>query len=166
MNNKIKIFLSVCIASTFCMVGCDEDTSVPVMVSDIVFSHNSIQDTDSVVTVAAVNRPLTLRVDTNADLCTWWPAGDRLTLKSKIDPAQDSIDVFGNVVLVRSDNFEDYGLLLARGKVMSGSNQKGYTFTYTYKTPGTYNIVIVATRHGHSSPDYENSIIERTLVVE
>jgi hypothetical protein len=49
---------------------------------------------------------------------------------------------------------------------MSGSNQKGYTFTYTYKTPGTYNMVIVATRHGHSSPDYQNVIINRALVVE
>jgi hypothetical protein len=63
--------------------------------------------------------------------------------------------------LVRSDNLDDYGLLFTREKVMSGSNQKGYTFTYTYKTPGSYNMVIVAIRHGHSNPDYQNVIINR-----
>lgn len=121
---------------------------------------------DSLVTEALAGRPLNIVVQTDADVCTVWPAGDRVVLKSVADPSRDSTDVFGKLVLVRSDDFIDYGLVNARGRLMSGSPASGYSLRYVYHAPGTYQITFIAIKHGLSGPEYENKITRQTLVVK
>lgn len=147
-------------------VSCQKETVKPAAVNEITFYHPSKTNTDSLITEAKVGKVLTVKVKTNADMCTLWPAGNRLTVKSTVTPTADSIDVFGNVVLVRSDDFQDYGLLFAKGSLMTGSKTAGYSFKYTYTKPGTYKVIIVATVHGNSTAGYLNNIVEQTLIVK
>jgi hypothetical protein len=165
MKKNQNIIYAV-LAGLLLFTACQEETVEPADVIQISFYHPDKNKADSLVTEAAVGKVLTVKVNTNADLCTFWPAGDRLTVKKNGQPAVDSIDVYGKPVLVRSDDFRDYGSLFARGKVMTGSKFAGYSFKYTYTKAGTYKIVLVATVHGISSDDYQNKIIEQTLVVK
>jgi hypothetical protein len=162
----IKTLIYASAAALLFATACQKDDTQPATISGITFYHPSKMNADSLVTEAKAGRVLTVKVNTNADMCTLWPAGDRLTVKSMVTPTADSIDVYGNPVLVRSDDFKDYGLLFARGKLMTGSKSSGYSFKYTYPNPGTYKVVIIATVHGNSSADFKNNIIEQTLVVK
>jgi hypothetical protein len=162
----IKILLYSSVAALLLVAACQKDDTALATVNTITFYHPNKANGDSLVTEAKAGKVLTVKVNTNADMCTLWPAGDRLTVKSMVTPTADSIDVYGNPVLVRSDDFKDYGLLFARGKLMTGSKTAGYSFKYTYPNPGTYKVVIIATVHGNSSADFKNNIIEQTLVVK
>jgi hypothetical protein len=119
------------------------------------------------VTIVTANRPLTIKVETDGELCTAWPAGDRLTRKSVSDPTKDSLDGFNNVVLIRSDDYRDYKLAGARGVVMSGTQFNGYSLVYTlYKTPGTYKMNIISTKHGYQGPGAKTVVYSQDVIVK
>lgn len=153
-------------AFTFCLAACQKEKAEAAKVSAVNFYLRSAANADSAVSAAVANRQLTIMVKTDADQCTVWPAGDRLAVKSALNPQQDSVDVFGNTVLVRSDDYRDFGLTGARGKLMTGNKDIGYSIKYTYTTPGPYGIVIVAMKNGSSSAGFINTIVKKDLVVK
>lgn len=164
MINKLKFVMPI-ILMAIISFSCEEDEIGNPAISDVTFIEIGEDNSEQIVGSGQVGVPLTFQVTTDGDLCTLWPAGVRNILKSQLDASKDSIDVYGNVVLVASDDFQDYGLVGARGKMMTGSNARGYRFTYTYANPGTYEVVIIATKHGVSDAQYKNEIITRSLVI-
>ncbi|WP_304064214.1 hypothetical protein [Pedobacter glucosidilyticus] len=166
MKKFRNIYYLLTLVLVVVLASCQKENVESANVNEISFFHPNKINADSLVTEAAVNKVLTVKVNTNADMCTLWPAGNRLTVKSTVTPTADSIDVYGNVVLVRSDDFKDYGLLFAKGFLMTGTKTTGYSFKYTYTKPGTYKMVIVATVHGNFTDGYKNNIVEKTIVVK
>lgn len=161
---KSLIFLSFMMA----IASCNTNEAIePALIKSVTFFQPDINKKDSLVQIISTTKPLTIKVDTDAELCTVWPAGDRVVMKSKIDATKDSIDVFKKVVLVKSDDYQDYGLVGARGLVMSGTPQSGYTIQYgNYKKAGKYELVIVATKHGFKSPEAESFVFKTSVEVK
>ncbi len=163
-----KQSISIILAASLFTVpaSCKKDAAPEPIITKVQLAHKSIGNLDSIVMEVALNKAITFKVTSDADLCTLWPAGDRLTMKSVLNPTTDSLDAKGRVALVRSDDYKDYTLLGARGKMMSGSPQTGYTFSYTYTRTGTYAVVIIPTRHGISDDQFSNLIYRMNVVVK
>jgi hypothetical protein len=154
--------------SIFTLCGCTKDNTVNTpVVKSLTLYHPDVNRKDSLVTVVTANRPLTIKVETDGELCTVWPAGDRVVRKSVTDPSKDSVDKFNNVVLVRSDDYRDYKLVGARGAIMSGTQFTGYSLVYTlYKTPGSYILNVVSTKHGYDSPGAVKTVYQQSITVK
>lgn len=162
-NIKLLVFLSFMVV----VASCKTDEAIdPPQIKSVTFFHPNINKKDSLVDIISPTKPLTIKVETDAELCSVWPAGDRVTVKSKIDPTKDSIDVFKKIVLAKSDDYQDYGLVGAKGLVMSGTPQSGYTIQYSnFKKAGKYELVIVSTKHGFNSPQTESIIFKKSVEV-
>jgi hypothetical protein len=163
-NVKLLVSFSLIIA----MASCNTDETIePPQIKSVKLFQPDLNKKDSLVEIVSITKPLIVKVETDAELCTTWPAGDRVTIKSKIDVTKDSVDVFKKVVLAKSDDYQDYGLVGARGLVMSGTPQTGYTIQYSnYKKAGKYELVIVATKHGFNRPDAESVIFKKSVEVK
>lgn len=164
MNLKLLVFLSFMIALTSCN---SNEVIAPPLIKSVTLFQPDRNKKDSLVEIVSMTKPLIIKVETDAELSTAWPAGDRVTVKSRINTINDSVDVFKKVVLVKSDDYQDYGLVGARGLVMSGTPQSGYTIQYgNYKKAGKYELVIVATKHGFKSPQAESIIFKKSVEVK
>ncbi|NJK94164.1 MAG: hypothetical protein HC831_00215 [Chloroflexia bacterium] len=151
--------------SIFC--GCQKDSEVEAPeIGNITFSQvDASTGAETPVTEITSKQSVTIFVESAGNLCTVWPAGDRLTIKSKLNNANDSVDVYNNVVLTRSDDHKDYGLVGAKGRPMSFSTG-GFSLKYTYANPGTYTITIIATKHGFNSTEYKQTLVKKEVVVK
>jgi hypothetical protein len=106
-------------------------------------------------------------LETDAELCTMWPGGNRQIRQTS--SGRDSLDVWGNYVLARSDDYRDYGLNNAAGVRMTVTESErigsGFECTYTFSRAGTYEIYFLATKHGYDSPDWQRTIKTFTFTV-
>lgn len=107
----------------------------------------------------------TIGVETDADICSLWPGGIRQVVKKRGTDI-DSTDVNGNVVLSKSDCFQDYGLLKAQGLKTSLNASIGWSATYLYSNAGEYNFTVVITNHGYDSPDYKQVAVPFTVKIK
>jgi hypothetical protein len=158
------VFLSFMIALTSCN---SNEVIAPPLIKSVTLYQPDRNKKDSLVEIVSTTKPLIIKVETDAELSTAWPAGDRVPVKSRMNATNDSVDVFKKVVLTKSDDYQDYGLVGARGLVMSGTPQSGYTIQYgNYKKAGKYELVIVATKHGFKSPQAESVIFKKSVEVK
>lgn len=110
------------------------------------------------VTTPVVGTRYVIGINSDADIVTLWPGGKRQTMKTVA--GTDSVDINGNVILITSDHFSDYGLLNARGLTTSFHDVIGWNAAYTFSSPGKHTIVSVATNHGYDSNVYDQRIFE------
>lgn len=168
----MKDIKSICVSSfiflSILLSACqkEKDISEPVIRS-VSFYHPDMNKKDSLVTTISTSKPLIIKVDTDGELGTVWPAGDRVVRKTILNPSIDSTDGFGNVVLVRSDDYKDYNLTGARGIVMSGTAVTGYSIIYSlYRVPGTYKLTVIATKHGYKGPGAKSFTFSQNVIVQ
>ena len=148
-------------------LSCLKEDNVPApTVNEVKMYMLDIEGKDSLITQPTVNLPMKFVVDTDADIATVWPSGERRILKMK-NTETDSTDMFGNPVLIVSDYYMDYGLVKARG-FTTALGESGWYASYTYKTVGEFDLTIVATNHGYQGPDYKQTVYEagKVTVVE
>jgi len=113
---------------------------------------------DSLITVIFKGAKIKIVVYTGADMVSVWPGGIRTIMKKK-NSTLDSLDMFNHPVLVKSDCYSDYGLVLAKGLTTTVMDKGWYCF-YTYPTAGEYNLTVVATNHGYDGPDLKRVIFD------
>lgn len=141
----------------FVFLSCLEEDIVPnPSVNGVYMYMTDIAGNDSLITQPTVNEPFRFVVDTEADIATVWPGGERRIMK-KVNTETDSIDMFGNPVLIVSDYYTDYGLVKARG-FKTALGETGWYTSYTYKTVGEFDLTIVVTNHGYQSADYKQVV--------
>lgn len=107
----------------------------------------------------------TVAVESNADMITIWPGGERETMK-KAGTAVDSTDINGNVVLAKSNHYGDWGLLRARGLKTNLNEEIGWSTLYKYPESGTFTLTVIATNHGYDSNDYDQRIFPFEVKIE
>ncbi len=167
MKDKKSIYVSSFIFLTILLAACKKETDIsePVIRS-VSFYHPDMNRKDSLVTTISTTKPLIIKVDTDGELGTVWPAGDRVVIKKVLTPSIDSTNGFGSVVLLRSDDYKDYKLTGARGIVMSGTAVTGYSIIYSlYRVPGTYNLTVIATKHGYKGPGAKTTTFSQNVIV-
>ncbi|GAA4447224.1 hypothetical protein GCM10023091_41740 [Ravibacter arvi] len=118
---------------------------------------------DSLVTEVPSGKPVKIVVGTDADMCSVWPGGIREIMKKKVSTDggvtfPDSIDMFNNPVLVKSDLYSDYGLVGARG-LKTALSAEGWYCSYTYPKPGSFDLVVVVTNHGYDSYNFKPAVV-------
>ena len=113
---------------------------------------------DSLITVIFKGAKIKIVVYTGADMVSVWPGGIRSIMKKK-NSTVDSLDMFNHPVLVKSDSYSDYGLVLAKG-LTTTVTEKGWYCFYTYPTAGEFNLTVVATNHGYDGPDLKRIIFD------
>ena len=153
--------------ASFLFSSCLKEDIVPVpTVTDVKMYMSDIDGNDSLITQATVGESFKFVVETDADIATVWPAGERRVMKMTNSEA-DSLDMFGNPVLIKSDYYSDYGLVKARG-YKTALGETGWYFSYTYEEAGEYEPVIVITNHGYQSADYKQVVHygEKVVVTE
>lgn len=154
---KIKYSILIGLFTPFIFLSCLEEDIVPVpKVNDVKMYMMDIEGNDSLITQPTINQSVKFVVETDADIATVWPGGERRIVKMKNTEA-DSIDMFGNPVLIVSDYHSDYGLVKARG-FKTSLGESGWHTSYTYKTAGEFDLTIVATNHGYQSADYKQIV--------
>ncbi|MCF2489377.1 hypothetical protein [Dyadobacter sp. CY347] len=117
---------------------------------------------DSLVTQPIKGKSVKIVVDSDADMCSVWPGGTREIMKKKISvngTFPDSVDMFNHPILVKSDQYSDYGLVGAKGLKTTLSNE-GWYCSYTYPQAGEFNLVVVVTNHGYNTNDFRPAVIE------
>lgn len=139
------------------LLSCLEEDIVPVpVVLDVKMYMTDRQGNDSLITQPTVNKPIKFVVETDADIATVWPGGERKIMKKKGSDA-DSLDMFGHPILIRSDYYTDYGLVKAQG-YKTALGEEGWYFSYTYETVGQFDLTVVVTNHGYQSADYRQAV--------
>src|SRR5690606_39897439 len=95
----------------FIFLSCLQEDNVPApTVSAVKMYMSDIDGNDSLITQPTANKAFRFVVETDADIATVWPGGERRIMKKK-NTETDSIDMFGNPVLIVSDYYSDYGLV-------------------------------------------------------
>lgn len=151
---KIKYYLMAGLMAPFILLSClDEDDVRNPTIHDMKMYMTDVEGNDSLITTPTVNKSFRFVVETDADIVTVWPGGERRIMKMR-DGVTDSTDMFGHPVLIVSDYYSDYGLVKARG-FKTALGETGWYASYTYKTPGDFNVVLVATNHGYETADYK-----------
>lgn len=154
---KIKYAILMGMITPFIFMSCLEEDIVPTpKVNDVKMYMTDIAGNDSLITQPTANKAFKFVVETDADIATVWPGGERRIMK-KVNTETDSIDMFGNPVLIVSDYHMDYGLVKARG-YKTALGETGWYTSYTYKTAGEFDVTVVATNHGYQSADYKQII--------
>ena len=167
---NIKIILILAVTVPLLFESClKEDIVADPYVHDILFYASDVDGNDSLITDIHANQKIKIAVETDADIVSIWPGGLR-TVQKKKNSTVDSLDWNGNPVLVRSDCYSDYGLVMAIGYKTSLVEQKekeynAWACSYTYKTPGTYTLTVVATNHGYESFDLQRIIKEIEVTI-
>ena len=151
MKKNINIFLIILITSSFTISCLKEDNVTYPVVNDIRMFMTDNAGKDSLVTSIRAGQEIKIQVSTDADMISVWPGGNRITMK-KSNSSVDSVDIFDNPMLVISDDFDDYGLVAARGLNGTLSEDGWYVF-YTYPEAGEFDLNIVCTNHGYDGPD-------------
>ena len=166
-------YISLVAFAVMAISACQKEVSDPVL-SEVTFSVGVV-GADSVVTEGIAGIPLKITVQTDANICTIWPAGIRDTLKSELNPAADSVDVRGTV-FTQCDDYSLYQKKYLTGlhgyNMNNLINLSGFTYVYGndddvagYTKPGTYTIVFVLTKDGENGK-YKSEIIKKTLIVK
>jgi len=117
---------------------------------------------DSLVTQPVKGKSVKIVVDSDADMCSVWPGGTREIMKKKVavnGVFADSVDMFNNPVLVKSDLYSDYGLVGAKGLKTTLSSE-GWYCTYTYPKAGEFDLVVVVTNHGYNTNEFKPAVVE------
>lgn len=154
---KIKYLILMGLITPFVLLSCLEEDIVPApKVNDVKMYMTDVAGNDSLITKPTVNKAFRFVVETDADIATVWPGGERRIMKMK-DTQTDSTDMFGHPVLIVSDYYTDYGLVKARG-FKTALGETGWYASYTYKTPGEFDLVIVVTNHGYASADFKQTV--------
>ena len=164
---KIKNLIIVGVLAPFIFFSCLQEDIVPVpTVLGVQLYMTDIEGNDSLISQPTVNKSFRFVVDTDADIATVWPGGERRIVKKK-NTETDSLDMFGHPVLIVSDYYMDYGLVKARG-YKTALGETGWYTSYTYKESGEFDPTVVVTNHGYSSADYKQSVHEagKVTVVE
>lgn len=154
---KIKYCIFLGFLAPFILASClDEDNVKNPTIHEVKMVMTDIEGNDSVISQPTVNRAFRFVVETDADIVSVWPGGERRIMKMK-DGVTDSTDMFGHPVLIVSDYYTDYGLVKARG-FKTALGETGWYTSYTYKTPGEFDLTIVATNHGYQRADYKQVV--------
>lgn len=148
----------------FCTSCLREDNIGTPSLKEIRLYMTDVTGKDSLVTEVKKGMPVKIVVDTDADMCSVWPGGIREIMKKKVSPDggqtfPDSIDMFNNPVLVRSDLYSDYGLVGARG-LKTALSDGGWYCSYTYPNVGSFDLVVVITNHGYQDANFKPAVIE------
>ncbi|MEX2595113.1 MAG: hypothetical protein WD426_20280 [Anditalea sp.] len=160
---KIKNSLLLGLITPFIFLSCLEEDIVPIpTVNDVKMYMSDIAGNDSLITQPTVNQPLKFVVETDADIATVWPGGERRIVKKR-NTETDSIDMFGNPVLIVSDDYSDYGLVKARG-FKTSLGETGWHTSYTYETAGEFDLNIVVTNHGYQGPNFKQVVHDAGMV--
>jgi hypothetical protein len=149
------------------LFSCLQEDIVPnPTVQSVEMYMTDIEGNDSLITQPTVNKAFRFVVKTDADIATVWPGGERRIVK-KVNTETDSLDMFGNPVLIVSDYYSDYGLVKARG-FKTALGELGWYTSYTYKEVGEFDLTILVTNHGYNSADYKQVVYEagKVTVVE
>ena len=164
MKRKI-IFNYVCLIAVLaiCISSCREKQT-PTVVGEMKVYMNNQQ-----VSAGKKGVELQFYLETDAELCTMWPGGNRVIRQTTITKV-DSLDIWGHYVLARSDDYRDYGLNNAAGVRMTVTESdriggSGFECKYTFSKAGTYEIFFLATKHGYDSPDWQRTIKSFTFAV-
>ncbi|AKP53697.1 hypothetical protein [Cyclobacterium amurskyense] len=156
---KINNIVIVGILAPFIFFSCLQEDIVPVpTVRDVKMYMTDIEGNDSLISNPTANKSFRFVVDTDADIATVWPGGERRIMK-KVNTETDSLDMFGHPVLIVSDYYMDYGLVKARG-FKTALGETGWYTSYTYKASGDFDLTIVVTNHGYNSADYKQVVHE------
>jgi len=159
MKNSIilKFLLMIAVVSVG-IPSCREEQT------ETVVGEIKIYMDDQQVTAGKVGSELQFYLETDAELATMWPGGNREILQTVTLPVRDSIDVWGNPVLVRSNDYRDYGLFKAAGVRMTVTESdrigSGFECKYTFTRAGTYEIYFLATKYGYDTADDWNRTIK------
>ena len=154
---KIKYFILMGLIAPFILLSClEEDIVKTPTVREVKMYMTDIEGNDSLITKPTVNKAFRFVVDTDADIATVWPGGERRIMKMQ-DAVTDSTDMFDHPVLIVSDYYSDYGLVKARG-LKTALGETGWYASYTYKTPGEFDVNIVVTNHGYVSADFKQTV--------
>lgn len=144
------------VVSLFSVSCLKEDNISNPTVNDVQLFVVDNDGNESPVTTVKKDQEIKIFVATNADMVAVWPGGIRKTIKKK-NSTQDSVDMYGHPMLEVSDNYEDYGLVKARGLNTTLGDSGWYVF-YTYPDVGEFNLTIVATNHGYDGPNLRKVI--------
>ncbi|WP_158856772.1 hypothetical protein [Lunatibacter salilacus] len=156
---KIKYAALMGLVTPLIFFSCLKEDIVPTpVVYDVKMYMPDIAGNDSLITQPTVNRAMKFVVETDADIATVWPGGERRILKMR-NSEMDSIDMFGNPVLIVSDQHRDHGLVKARG-FTTALGETGWYASYTYRTLGEFDVTVVVTNHGYQGPDYKQIVHE------
>ncbi|MEQ9439222.1 MAG: hypothetical protein RIG62_09240 [Cyclobacteriaceae bacterium] len=148
----------------FFLLSClEEDIVVTPTVQGVKMYMTDVDGNDSLITQPTANKSFRFVVETDADIATVWPAGERTIMKKKNSDV-DSLDMFGHPVLVVSDNYMDYGLLKARG-YKTALGETGWYCSYTYDSAGEFDLTIVVTNHGYQSNNYQQVVFQPEKVI-
>ena len=164
MRNRFLSVLIVILSIPLCFSCLQEDNISAPAVRSVKFYMTDAAGKDSLVTQLAKGKAVKIVVDTDADMCSVWPGGIREIMKKKVSldggaTFADSLDMFNHPVLVRSDQYADYGLVGARGLKTALSSEGWYT-SYTYPQAGEFDLVVVATNHGYSDISFKPTVYE------
>ena len=163
MKKINKIFYLMFALPLFFVSCLKEEIPAPTVKGITFYVLNEENKYVEVPTLVAGTR-YTIGVDSDADIISVWPGGKRQIRKNVA--GADSTDINGNVVLIASDHYIDYGLLGARGLTTGLHDEIGWNAAYTYSTPGNYKITIVATNHGYDSNSYDQRIFDFDVTIQ
>ncbi len=165
MIKNISQTLFICtFLAALCSSCLKEDNIGAPSLKEIKLYMTDVNGNDSLVSEVKKGAVVKIVVDTDADMCSVWPGGTREIMKKKVSPDggqtfPDSIDMFNNPVLVRSDLYSDYGLVGARG-LKTALSSEGWYCTYTYPNEGSFDLVVVITNHGYQDFNFKPAVIE------
>ena len=132
--------------------------------TDVVIGEIKVFMDNQQVTTGKKGKELQIYIETDAELVRMWPGGRREILQTVKAPKKDSIDIWGNPVLVRSDDYRDYGLWKAAGVAMTVTESdriggSGFECKYTFPNAGSYEIYFLATKYGYdTAEDWKRTI--------
>ena len=135
-----------------------EDNVSDPTVSGIKMFMTDKKGKDSLITEVSKGKTIKIVVYTDANIVSVWPGGIREIMKKK-NSTVDSLDMFNHPVLVKSDNFKDYGLVMARG-LNTSLIVGGWYCSYKYPTAGQFDLTVAATNHGYDGPDLRRVIYQ------
>lgn len=134
----------------------DEDDVRNPTIYEMKLYMTDIEGNDSLITRPTVGKAFRFVIESDADIVTVWPGGERRILKMK-DGVTDSLDMFGHPVLIVSDYYSDYGLVKAKG-YKTALGETGWYTSYTYKNAGEFEVTLVATNHGYQRADFKQVV--------
>lgn len=154
---KINMILIFAIVVAMIAPSClKEDIVSDPTIQEVQLYMTDVNGKDSLITEVFAGEEIKIVVVTDADIVSLWP-GDVRQIMKKHDNSADSIDEVGNPVLIKSNLYEDYGLVMAQG-LKTSLIEQGWYANYTYSNPGDFNLTIIATNHGYDSYDLHRSI--------
>jgi len=160
---KIKYILIVSMVVSIFSISClKEDNVANPVINNVQLFVVDEDGNDLPITTVKRGQEIKIFVSTDADMVAVWPGGIRQTMKKK-NSSQDSLDMYGHPVLEVSDNYEDYGLVKARGLNTTLGDAGWYVF-YVYPTAGEFDLTIVATNHGYDGPDLKKIVYDAGTV--